>query len=90
MPTVRRRVVVDGVVQGVFYRASARRVADAHGVSGWARNRADGRVELELEGEEDDVDAVVDWSRRGPSRAVVTSVQVDTVEPTGERGFRTR
>jgi acylphosphatase len=81
-------VLVDGYVQGVFFRASARRVADAHGVAGVARNLPDGRVELELEGDVDAVDAVVAWARRGPSGATVTSVQVDERPPVGERGFR--
>lgn len=87
---VRRRVVVDGRVQGVFFRAAAQRVAESNGVAGWARNLADGRVELELEGEEAAVDAVVAWAGRGPSRAVVTELRVEDVEPRGERGFRTR
>jgi acylphosphatase len=81
-------VVVDGLVQGVFFRDSARRRAESLGVSGYARNRADGRLEMELEGEPGAVDAMIAWSRRGPSRADVTSVEVEELPPTGRSGFR--
>jgi len=84
---VRKRVLVSGWVQGVFFRDSARRHADARRVAGQARNLRDGRVELEFEGEEADVDALVDWARLGPARAEVTNVEVVDVEPTGQRGF---
>ena len=84
---VRKRVLVSGWVQGVFFRDSARRQAEARRVAGHARNLRDGRVELEFEGEEADVAALVDWARRGPSRAEVTRVDVAEVAPTGQRGF---
>jgi acylphosphatase len=85
---VRRRVVVRGRVQGVWYRASAEREASARRVAGFARNERDGSVVLELEGEAADVDAVVAWCRLGPPRAEVTRVEVSDVEPLGTRGFR--
>jgi acylphosphatase len=87
---VRRRIVVDGRVQGVWYRASAEREAARLGISGSAVNRADGSVELVAEGEADAVDRFVAWARQGPSRAVVTSVRVGEEEPKGERGFDVR
>jgi acylphosphatase len=87
-PVVRRRVIVAGRVQGVFFRDSARRRAESLGVSGHARNRSDGRVELEFEGEASAVDELVAWSRRGPSRADVAAVEVEEVAPTGSSGFR--
>ena len=58
-------------------------------VNGFARNERDGSVLLELEGEADDVDAVVAWCRIGPPRAEVTSVEVTDVPVQGSRGFRT-
>lgn len=73
---VRVRVVVHGLVQGVWFRASCRDVATEAGVAGWARNRADGTVEAELEGPEDAVATVVSWCRQGPPRADVTGVDV--------------
>jgi acylphosphatase len=87
---VRRRVVVSGRVQGVWFRESCRREADAHGVRGFVANRADGRVEAAFEGEPGAVQALVSWCRRGPSRAEVISVEVHDEEPQGERGFRVR
>jgi acylphosphatase len=85
---IRRRVVVRGEVQGVWFRASAEREAVARRVSGFARNQRDGSVLLELEGDAVDVDAVVAWCHHGPPRADVTAVEVTDVPPTGARGFR--
>lgn len=84
------RVVVRGVVQGVFFRQSLRHEADAAGVGGWVRNRGDGRVEAHLEGGTEAVEALVAWCRHGPARAVVTDVDVtpDPDEDVGE--FRIR
>lgn len=74
--TVRRRVVVSGHVQGVFFRDSTRERAEAEGVAGWACNRSDGAVEAVLEGPSDAVDRVVAFLREGPGRARVESVEV--------------
>ena len=87
---IRRRVIVDGRVQGVWFRESCRGEAESHGVAGYVHNRPDGRVEAEFEGPEPAVDAMVDWCRRGPSRAVVTSVEVADVPPTGDTRFAVR
>lgn len=88
MTDVRARIVVSGRVQGVMFRESMRRQAEAHGVSGWVRNLPDGRVEAILEGDEPDVDALIEWSRRGPSRARVDATEVAWEEHTGEfEGF---
>jgi acylphosphatase len=84
----RRRVVVSGRVQGVFFRDSCQRAAADAGVSGWVRNRRDGAVEAVFEGEPDAVEAMVSWCRLGPSHARVDQVEVTTEEPQGERGFR--
>ena len=84
---VRKRVLVSGEVQGVFFRDTCRRVAVARGVSGWVRNRGDGRVEAVFEGGPDQVDELVAWTRRGPSRAHVTGIDVHEEEPEGLTGF---
>lgn len=60
------------------------------GVSGWVRNMADGGVELEAEGESAAVEALLRWCRTGPAMARVDSVDVDSVPPEGETGFRIR
>lgn len=84
----RVRVLVEGRVQGVWFRESTREEAGRLGVHGWVRNLPDGRVEAVFEGEPTAVDALVDWTRRGPERASVTAVHVDREEPRGEDTFR--
>ncbi|MCW6010566.1 acylphosphatase [Micromonospora sp. CPCC 205371] len=73
---IRKRVLVSGEVQGVFFRDTCRRVAGQQGVAGWVRNLPDGRVEAVFEGDVDGVERLVSWTRRGPSRATVTAVEV--------------
>ena len=90
MERLRRRVVAHGLVQGVWFRESARRRADELGITGWIRNRADGAVEAELEGLPEDVAVLTDWFRHGPSGAQVERVEVEDAAPTGEAGFSVR
>jgi len=73
---VQRHVVVSGTVQGVSFRADARKQADALGVRGWVRNLPDGSVEAVFCGRERDVAAMIAWCERGPLRAEVTAVEV--------------
>jgi len=86
----RARVQVRGRVQGVFFRAEARARAESLGVAGWIRNLPDGRVEAVFEGEDEHVDSMVEWCRRGPAGAEVEEVDVERQEPVGETGFRVR
>lgn len=88
--TVARRVVVHGRVQGVFFRDTARRMAASRGVAGWIRNRSDGTVEAVFEGEDEAVDAMVEFCRRGPRGAEVEDVRVRDEEPEGLEGFEVR
>ena len=87
---VRRRVVVTGRVQGVWFRESCRREAAAAGVTGWVRNAADGSVEAVLEGEPEPVERVLAWMRVGPTHAIVANVEVHPEPPVGETGFAVR
>jgi acylphosphatase len=87
---VARRAVVRGRVQGVFYRDTIRRAAEQRGVAGWAANRADGTVEIWLEGEPDAVESMLRVLRNGPPRAEVEHVDVSEGEPQGLDGFETR
>ena len=84
---IRRRVVVHGHVQGVFFRDSLRRLAQQRGVGGWAANRADGAVEAVFEGEPDAVERLVDFCRSGPRGARVDSVDVVDERPDGPSEF---
>jgi acylphosphatase len=84
-------VVIDGRVQGVWFRESCRREAAAAAVSGWVANRPDGKVEAVFQGTPDSVERLIGWCRHGPSRAVVTSVHLTEEEPAaGEIGFMVR
>jgi acylphosphatase len=74
MAKVRYRVLISGWVQGVNFRAATRREAQAHGVTGWVRNRSDGTVEAVFEGEAGDVERMVAWCRHGPPAADVIDV----------------
>jgi len=81
---VRVRLVIEGRVQGVFFRASTRSTAASLGVVGWVRNLPDGSVEAVAEGDGDRVKRLVDWCRKGPSGAFVTAVHVERQTATGE------
>jgi acylphosphatase len=87
---VARRVTIQGHVQGVFFRDSTRRRAQAAGVAGWVANRPDGAVEAHFEGAPEDVEVLVDYARRGPRGAAVTRVDVRDVPPEGLSGFKVR
>jgi acylphosphatase len=82
----RAHLVVRGRVQGVWFRGSMRDEAERLGIAGWVRNRADGAVEAEVEGDDEAVDAMIAWAHRGPPGARVTDVAVARIEPRGERG----
>jgi acylphosphatase len=90
MAAVRRRVVVQGHVQGVFFRDTARRLAERHGVTGWIRNNPDGTVEAAFEGDPDSVERLVDFCREGPRGARVGSIDVREETPEAAAGFHVR
>ena len=87
---LRRRVIVRGRVQGVFFRASCADEARSRGVTGWVANQPDGSVEAVFEGEDAAVTAMVEWSRGGPAYAHVTEVEVLAEPALGESGFTVR
>lgn len=87
---VRRRVVVHGYVQGVFFRDTTRREASRRGVAGWVTNRSDGAVEAVFEGSPDAVAAMVEFCERGPRGADVDRVETTDEEPEGLSGFEVR
>ena len=86
---MKRRLValVSGRVQGVGYRAFAQRKARELGLTGYAENLPDGRVEVVAEGEEDDLKRFLEFLRQGPRLAEVTSIDVTWSEPVGMQGF---
>lgn len=80
----RARLIIEGRVQGVWFRESTRREAVNHGVYGWVRNRPEGTVEVLMEGPKDQVDALASWCRQGPPSARVDRVQESQEEWKGE------
>lgn len=89
--SARRRVVVSGRVQGVFFRDSVRRHALDRGLTGWVRNCDDGTVEAVFEGEPAAVEALIAFCRSGPEGAAVAGVEVREEEPEkGEQSFHVR
>jgi acylphosphatase len=85
---IERRIVrVTGDVQGVGFRAAARREADRRGVRGWARNEPDGSVTIDAEGDPAALAAFVAWCRRGPRAARVERIDIVPAEPVGHDGF---
>lgn len=85
---IRRRVIVSGLVQGVFFRDATRRTAQREAVAGSVRNLPDGSVEVVLEGPPHAVECVVEFCRRGPHGARVDHVEVQPEPPRGAEGFR--
>ena len=74
MSNIRVRLIIEGRVQGVWFRESTRKEAVSLGVYGWVKNRSDGTVEALIEGPEQKVKKLVQWCRKGPPYAQVTRV----------------
>jgi acylphosphatase len=85
---IRRRAIVHGRVQGVFFRDTARQKARELGLSGWVRNRTDGTVEAVFEGDPHAVQEMLQELRSGPPRARVDRVDVTDEPPEGLSGFQ--
>lgn len=71
-----RRIIVTGLVQGVFFRAQTKEKADDLGLTGWVRNTDDGSVEIHAEGPEEKLDELEEWCWKGPPKSKVTAVTV--------------
>ncbi|HCC68886.1 MAG TPA: acylphosphatase [Nitrospiraceae bacterium] len=84
MEKVRAHLLINGDVQGVYFRANTRNKAQSLGISGWVRNLPDGKVEAVFEGPKVMVEEVVKWCHEGPPGARVTGVDVRWLEYKGE------
>ncbi len=80
----RAHVYISGRVQGVFFRAETQDNAIQHNVTGWVRNLLDGRVEAVFEGEKEQLDAIIEFCKRGPPGAYVQKLDVTWEDCTGE------
>ena len=91
MGNIRVRLIIEGRVQGVWFRDSTRKVANSLGVTGWVRNLPDGNVEAVAEGPAEQVQKLVEWCHQGPPYAKVTNVQQFQEQWKGEfRDFEIR
>ena len=80
-------LLIKGKVQGVFYRASAKEVADRLHISGWIKNTREGHVEALASGSEEDLRRFIEWCKKGPERAVVSDLIVSEAAQTQITGF---
>lgn len=79
-------IIIGGRVQGVGFRYFAKYKADELQIAGWVRNTPDGKVEIEAEGEFQNIENFIDWLKIGPSRAVISTFSATTFEPS--RNYR--
>jgi acylphosphatase len=89
---MRTHVIISGRVQGVFFRSETKNMADQLGLTGWVKNRPDGKVEAVFEGPKEQVLKMLDWCKKGPISAKVEKVERtrDKVEKEEYRGFEIR
>ncbi len=85
-----RRIQVFGKVQGVFFRASAKTVADDLRLTGWVKNESDGSVLIEVEGSENSIEKMIEWCEEGPTFANVSDVILSEAEEIAFEGFEIR
>ena len=77
-------IVIEGMVQGVFFRAGTREESYKLGLTGWVKNCPDGRVEAVFEGDRDKIDQILEWCKKGPPGAAVRNVETVWEQATGE------
>lgn len=81
------RLTITGKVQGVFYRATAKDVADLTGIKGWVRNLPDNNVEITATATEDTLQKFINWCKQGPPKARVDDVIVEELDLEVFNGF---
>jgi acylphosphatase len=74
-------LLVKGKVQGVFYRATAKKIAESFGITGWIKNTKDGNVEATAYGDEEALNAFINWCKKGPDKAKVEEIVITGKEP---------
>ena len=81
-------ITITGKVQGVFYRQSSQEMAEALGITGLVKNKANGEVEIIATGDKEQLDSLVKWCHQGPRRAQVATVRIEELVPQNFEGFR--
>lgn len=74
--------MISGLVQGVFFRHYTRKYAIQYNLTGWVKNRPDGKVEAIFEGAEDNINLMIDWCHSGPPSARISDIDITREEPT--------
>jgi len=82
------RLIIKGKVQGVFYRATAKDVADLTGVKGWVKNLPDNNVEITATAAEETLQRFINWCKQGPPKAKVDDVTIEQLDLEEFNGFR--
>jgi acylphosphatase len=80
----RAHVIINGRVQGVFFRMETLKEAKKLNISGWVKNRQDGSVEAVFEGKKTLIDSMIEWCRQGPPASRVDSVNINWEPYAGE------
>ncbi len=78
---------ISGRVQGVFFRASAKEIAESYNISGWIRNTPRRTVEASVTGEDEDVLRFIEWCKQGPQKARVEHVSITETRLQTFEGF---
>ena len=84
MEKIRTKVIISGIVQGVLFRYHTCKQAEKINLTGWVKNRRDGKVEILVEGEKENIEELITWCRQGPPGALVKDVKVEWQEYKGE------
>ncbi len=85
-----KHILIKGKVQGVFYRATAKKEADKMGITGWVRNTSEGNVEIMASGNEAQLELFKEWCKKGPQRAIVGELLVTDTEEISFQQFEIR
>lgn len=72
-----KHLIISGKVQGVFYRATAKKKAGELNIHGWIKNTSEGNVEAMVTGNTQQIEDFIKWCKSGPDRAVVEEVRID-------------
>ena len=83
-------LVINGRVQGVGYRYFAKVKADEIQITGWVKNLPDGKVEIEAEGDLQNLETYLDWLKNGPARAIIRTFTISEIPVSGHKKFNIR
>ena len=81
MSLIAKHILVKGEVQGVFFRKSTKKIAEALNITGWVKNTEEGNVEIFAQASEEEIDQLIEWCKQGPPRAEVEDVEVKDAKP---------